>query len=122
MHQIAWQMLENDRCLDRNVRINVYLGAVLDCARSRAAGGHCMTVIGRRRPRGPFGVAIASCIGTTIEWFDFYIYSVSAGLVFGPLFFPTGSALASSLTSFATIGVGFLARPVGGLIFSHFGD
>lgn len=74
------------------------------------------------QPLGPLGVAIASCIGTTIEWYDFYVYTVSAGLVFGPLFFPAGNALTSSLTSFATIGVGFVARPIGGLIFGHFGD
>lgn len=76
----------------------------------------------QRKQLGPFGVGVAACGGTMIEWYDFYAYSVCAALVFGPLFFPAGDPLTSSLISFATIGVGFLARPVGGLVFSHFGD
>jgi MFS transporter, MHS family, shikimate and dehydroshikimate transport protein len=67
-------------------------------------------------------VAFASFIGTAIEWYDFYIYGTAAALVFPKLFFPQFSALTGTLASFATFGVAFLARPIGGIIFGHFGD
>ena len=65
---------------------------------------------------------IASFVGTTIEWYDFYAYSTAAALVLGKIFFPTTSALAGTLAAFATFWVGFLARPIGGIIFGHLGD
>ncbi|MDE1184798.1 MFS transporter [Paraburkholderia sp.] len=65
---------------------------------------------------------IASFVGTTIEWYDFYAYSTAAALVLGKIFFPTTSALAGTLAAFATFWVGFLARPIGGIIFGHMGD
>src|SRR5919202_314950 len=65
----------------------------------------------------------ASFIGTTIEWYDFFIYGTAATLVFGQLFFtPSFSPLAATLSSVATFAVGFVARPFGGVIFGHFGD
>ncbi|WP_158882213.1 MFS transporter [Amycolatopsis anabasis] len=67
-------------------------------------------------------IAVASFIGTAIEFYDFYIYGTAAALVFGKLFFPTFSALAGTLAAFATFGVGFVARPVGAVVFGHFGD
>jgi metabolite-proton symporter len=67
-------------------------------------------------------VAFASFIGTAVEWYDFYIYGTAAALVFPKLFFPQFSALAGTLASFATFGVAFIARPIGGIIFGHFGD
>jgi MFS transporter, MHS family, shikimate and dehydroshikimate transport protein len=67
-------------------------------------------------------VAAASLIGTTIEWYDFFIYGTAAALVFPSLFFPEFSETAGTLAAFATFGVGFFARPVGGIIFGHFGD
>jgi MFS transporter, MHS family, shikimate and dehydroshikimate transport protein len=68
-------------------------------------------------------VAIASWIGTSIEWYDFFLYGTAAALVLGPLFFsPTLSPLAAQLSAFATFWVGFAARPVGGIVFGHFGD
>jgi MHS family shikimate/dehydroshikimate transporter-like MFS transporter len=67
-------------------------------------------------------VAGASLIGTTIEWYDFFIYGTAAALVFPALFFPEFSETAGTLAAFATFGVGFFARPVGGIIFGHFGD
>lgn len=67
-------------------------------------------------------VALASFIGTTIEWYDFFIYGTAAALVFNQLFFPNFSPLAGTLAAFATFAVGFFARPVGGIIFGHFGD
>ncbi|WP_326731657.1 MFS transporter [Streptomyces phaeochromogenes] len=67
-------------------------------------------------------IAVASFIGTAIEFYDFYIYGTAAALVFGHLFFPTFSALAGTLASLATFGVGFVARPIGAVVFGHFGD
>ena len=67
-------------------------------------------------------VALASMIGTTIEWYDFFIFGTASALVFGRLFFPTFSELAGTLAAFASFAVGFVARPVGGLVFGHFGD
>src|SRR5690242_13415322 len=67
-------------------------------------------------------VAIASMLGTILEWYDFFLYGFTAALVFGKLFFPTYSALAATLASFGTLAVGFVARPLGGVLFGHFGD
>ena len=65
---------------------------------------------------------IASFVGTTIEWYDFYAYSTAAALVLGKLFFPTTSPAVGVLASFASFWVGFLARPIGGIVFGHLGD
>jgi MHS family shikimate/dehydroshikimate transporter-like MFS transporter len=67
-------------------------------------------------------VATASFIGTTIEWYDFFLYGTAAALVFGQLFFPGEDPLIGTLLAFATYGVGFAARPFGGIVFGHFGD
>ena len=67
-------------------------------------------------------VALASMIGTTIEWYDFFIYGTASALVFGRLFFPNFSELAGTLAAFGSFAVGFIARPVGGLVFGHIGD
>jgi MHS family shikimate/dehydroshikimate transporter-like MFS transporter len=67
-------------------------------------------------------VIAASFIGTTIEWYDFFLYGSAAALVFPQLFFPYSDPLTATLASFGIFGVGFLARPVGGLIFGHYGD
>ncbi|CAN5230790.1 MFS transporter [soil metagenome] len=75
-----------------------------------------------RKPLGPKGIATASMIGTAIEWYDFYVYSTSVTLILGSLFFPSSNSTASSLIAFSTIGVGFIARPFGGLLLAHFGD
>lgn len=61
-------------------------------------------------------------MGTTIEYFDFFIYGTAAALVFPKLFFPALGPAAGTAASFATFGVAFLARPLGGLIFGHMGD
>jgi MFS family permease len=66
--------------------------------------------------------AIASTVGTTIEWYDFFLYNTAAALVFPALFFPESTAYAGRLESFATYAVGFAARPVGAFIFGHWGD
>lgn len=67
-------------------------------------------------------VVLASFIGTSIEWYDFIIYGIAAALVLGPQFFPKVSETTGLLLSFATFGVGFLARPFGAAVFGHFGD
>jgi MFS family permease len=65
---------------------------------------------------------IASTVGTTIEWYDFLLYSVVTGLVFGKLFFPHSDPLVGVLEAFAVYTVGFIARPIGAFIFGHYGD
>ncbi|MDD5558767.1 MFS transporter [Candidatus Methylomirabilis sp.] len=70
----------------------------------------------------PGQVLFASLIGTTIEFFDFYIYATAAVLVFPRLFFPTSDPASAMLASLATFGIAFLARPVGSALFGHFGD
>jgi metabolite-proton symporter len=74
------------------------------------------------KPESVRRVALASMIGTSIEWYDFFIFGTASALVFGRLFFPTFSELAGTLAAFASFAVGFVARPVGGLVFGHFGD
>jgi MFS family permease len=65
---------------------------------------------------------IASTVGTTIEWYDFLLYSIVTGLVFGKLFFPNSNPLMGVLQAFAIYTVGFIARPIGAFIFGHYGD
>src|SRR5215510_15286664 len=65
---------------------------------------------------------IASTVGTTIEWYDFLLYSIMTGLVFGKLFFPKSEPLVGVLEAFAIYTVGFIARPIGAAIFGHYGD
>jgi len=67
-------------------------------------------------------VVAASAVGTTIEWYDFLIYSTAASLVLNKLFFPTHDPLVGKLLAIGTVGVGFVARPLGAVVLSHFGD
>ena len=67
-------------------------------------------------------VAGAGLIGTAIEFYDFFLYGLAAAVVFGPQFFPSASPVAGTLASLATFGAGFLVRPLGGVVFGHFGD
>jgi metabolite-proton symporter len=67
-------------------------------------------------------VAIASFVGTTIEWYDFFLYGTASALIFGRLFFPNYDPLTGTLASFGTYAVGFIARPIGGIVCGHFGD
>src|SRR5918998_3886615 len=81
------------------------------------------TAVTRQAPeRDIVKVALAALAATSIEWYDFFIYGTAAALVFPSLFFPEQTPLIGALLSFATFGVGFLARPLGGVIFGHFGD
>src|ERR1700758_516667 len=65
---------------------------------------------------------VAATVGTTIEWYDFLLYSTMAGLVFGKLFFPNEAPLTATLNSFGIYFIGFVARPIGAFIFGHYGD
>ncbi|RJL34326.1 MFS transporter [Bailinhaonella thermotolerans] len=67
-------------------------------------------------------VIVASLIGTSLEWYDFFLYGTAAALVFNKLFFPTFEPLTGTLLAFTTYAVGFVARPLGGIVFGHFGD
>lgn len=67
-------------------------------------------------------VIAATLIGTSLEWYDFFLYGTAAALVFPKLFFPSSDPLTGTLLAFTTYAVGFIARPVGGAIFGHFGD
>ncbi len=67
-------------------------------------------------------VAVSSFVGTAIEWYDFFLYGTAAALVFNRLFFPTFDPLTGTLAAFGTYAVGFVARPIGGIVIGHFGD
>src|SRR4249920_1699278 len=75
-----------------------------------------------KRLNSPQKVLFSSLVGTTIEFFDFYIYATASVLVFPRLFFPSSDQVSSTLASLATFGIAFLARPIGSAIFGHFGD
>src|SRR5436190_17075815 len=75
-----------------------------------------------RRVNTPAQVLFASLIGTTIEFFDFYIYATAAVLVFPKLFFPGSDPATATLNSLATFAIAFIARPIGSVLFGHFGD
>lgn len=77
-----------------------------------------MEMVRRQRVRA----VIASSIGSTIEWYDFNLYGLAAAIYFGKLFFPTGNPVVGTLAALATLGVGYVARPIGALLFGHFGD
>ena len=76
--------------------------------------GHCQQNLRR--------VVISSLIGAVIEWYDFFLYGVVAGLVFNKIYFPAADPTVGTILAFATFAVGFVARPFGGIIFGHFGD
>ncbi|MGW8436866.1 MFS transporter [Nocardiopsis sp. NPDC055879] len=74
-------------------------------------------------PKTPFHkVVTASLIGTTIEWYDFFLYGAAAALVFNVVFFPDSDPLVGTMLAFSTYAVGFVARPLGGVVFGHYGD
>ena len=74
------------------------------------------------RSAGVGKIALASLVGTTIEFYDFYIFGTAAALVFGPMFFPKSAPETQMLNAYLTFGIAFLARPVGSFLFGHFGD
>ena len=92
-------------------------------ANEQKAGPMSTLRVGAGKPvNSPRQVLLASMVGTTIEYFDLYIYATAAVLVFPHLFFPASSPASAMLASLATFGIAFLARPVGSALFGHFGD
>jgi metabolite-proton symporter len=79
-------------------------------------------MVGRVDQAGLGRIVVASLVGTTIEFYDFYIYGTAAALVLGKAFFPSADASAQTLSAFLTFGIAFLARPIGAFFFGHFGD
>src|SRR6201996_1165810 len=77
---------------------------------------------GKRSKRESRRVALATLSGTVLEGYDFFVYGTTSALIFNSQFFPSLSPTAGTLAAFSTFAVGFAARPVGGLIFGHFGD
>src|ERR1700737_2239632 len=81
-----------------------------------------MSVQAEARRQSHVKVAPASLIGTAIEWYDFFLYGTAAALIFNKLFFPTFDPAVGTLLAFGTYALGFIARPLGGIVFGHFGD
>lgn len=77
---------------------------------------------GSGRGASPRAVVLSSVVGTTIEWYDFFLYSTAASTVFGKLYFPSENHFVGTILAFATFFVGFASRPLGGLLFGHIGD
>ncbi|MFD0579753.1 MFS transporter [Dactylosporangium darangshiense] len=80
------------------------------------------TIEASRNAAAPKRVVLAALVGTSLEWYDFFLYGSAAALVFGKLFFPSFASVTATLLAFATYAVGFVARPLGGIVFGHFGD
>jgi MFS family permease len=78
--------------------------------------------VGERPPASTRTILLASLVGTTVEWYDFFLYATAASLVFPALFFPADDPTVGTLLAFGTFAVGFVARPIGGLLFGHVGD
>jgi MFS family permease len=89
---------------------------------ARPAGAASLHATTARPPRQIRRILISATIGTTIEWYDFYIYAATAALVFPHLFFPRNDPNIGMLEAFGTYTVGFAARPIGGMVFGHIGD
>src|SRR5215211_9245263 len=89
-------------------------------------GRHQMSTVNRipaaKAPSSVRRVVVASLVGTSLEWYDFFIYGTAAALVFNQLFFPSFDPLVGTLLAFTTYAVGFVARPLGGIVFGHYGD
>jgi MFS family permease len=96
------------------------MATTLPAAAVAAPEGHDESDVERRRRLRI--VVAASLLGTTVEWYDFFLYATAAGLVFNKVFFPNETSLVGTLLAFATFAVGFVMRPIGGLVFGHIGD
>jgi MHS family shikimate/dehydroshikimate transporter-like MFS transporter len=84
--------------------------------------GQAGSIGGTTEPRGLRRVVFGALVGTALEWYDFFIYGTAAALVFNVLFFPQSDPAVGTITAFATFGVGFVFRPLGGMLFGHVGD
>lgn len=96
-------------------------GGLVDSASATGAPPRASETDDERRRRLRT-VALASLLGTTVEWYDFFLYATAASLVFNTVFFPQQSGFVGTLLTFATFAVGFAVRPIGGVVFGHIGD
>ncbi|WP_247664626.1 hypothetical protein [Ralstonia pseudosolanacearum] len=99
--------------------------AALVGAGGRPADGVLSPVKAQDPPRGGYAAvraSLASLLGSTIEWYDFFLYGAASALVFNQVFFPKLGALSGAIAAFGTYGLGFVVRPLGALAFAHFGD
>ncbi|HEX3546270.1 MAG TPA: MFS transporter, partial [Mycobacterium sp.] len=113
------QLDNTERARDRALPLDV----VRDSRAVPAHNGHHHVELKPTAARSPLRrVALASCSGTTIEFYDFFIYGTAAALVFPTVFFPALGSSAAQVASLATLGVAFVARPVGAVVCGHFGD
>src|SRR5713226_8593806 len=80
------------------------------------------TIDAVERKRQVVRAVIAAAVGTSIEWYDFFLYGIAAALVFPQRFFPTSDPFTGALLAFSTFFVGFVSRPIGAAIFGHYGD
>src|SRR5207245_1723253 len=87
-----------------------------------AKSEHALNIDASERRRQMIRAMVASAVGTSIEWYDFFLYGVAAALVFPQKYFPQSDPFVGTLLSFSTYFVGFVARPIGAVIFGHFGD
>jgi MHS family shikimate/dehydroshikimate transporter-like MFS transporter len=87
---------------------------------AEAAGETQLELLPKQAPTAK--IVAASAFGTIVEWYDFFIYGTAAALVFGRLFFPTSNATVSTLAALSVYAVGYVARPLGGILFGHYGD
>lgn len=90
---------------------------------AKAEGKHVPKILGALDSRSVTKIALTSSAGAAVEWYDFFIYGTAAALVFPQLFFPaTLPFFVAQIAAFATFPIGFIARPLGGILFGHFGD
>jgi|UniRef100_UPI00356708A3 MFS family permease len=90
---------------------------------AKAEGKHVPKILGALDSRSITKIALTSSAGAAVEWYDFFIYGTAAALVFPQLFFPaTLPPFVAQIAAFATFAIGFIARPLGGILFGHFGD
>ena len=98
------------------------MASVGEGAVSRTAGSSQPDTGAPRQRASTSKVVAASTIGTVIEWYDFFVNASAAALVFGPLFFPASNPTVSTLAALSVYALGYVARPLGGIVFGHFGD
>jgi MFS family permease len=113
-------------CENQRAAAKSYFGTAASTNRTKTGRARRLWKPGGTRmatsERIPVRVVLAACVGSALEWYDFFIYGTAAALVFGPLFFPQSDPLVGTLLSFLTFGVGFVVRPLGGIFFGILGD
>ena len=116
------QLIPDGRRLDRRMTGSAPDGSTHVTTQSRTMTSEDPGLSPNREDNGIVKVVFASLVGTAVEWYDFFLYGSAAALVFGTLFFPDADPVNATLLAFGTYAVGFVARPLGGVVFGHFGD